>query len=95
MNDNDIKLDRDIKRKSMAEDVANNPIYVEAITAMKGELYRAFTATKFADSSERDEIWRKQQCIDWFERYLRQTMDTGRLAENTLKERLKRKLKLA
>lgn len=95
MNDNDLALDSQIRRKAMAEDVVNNPVYLEAITAMKGELYAAFSKTKWNDSAERDEIWRKQQAIDWFENYLRQVMDTGRLAEHTLASRVKKKLGFA
>lgn len=95
MNDNDLALDSQIRRKAMAEDVANNPVYLEAITAMKGELYAAFAKTGWKDSAERDEIWRKQQAVDWFENYLRQVMDTGRLAEHTLASRVKKKLGFA
>lgn len=95
MTDPDLNLDAQIRRKAMADDVVNNPIYLEAITAMKGELYAAFAKTGWKDSAERDEIWRKQQAINWFENYLRQVMDSGRLAEKTLAEKVKRKLGLA
>lgn len=95
MNDNELKLGEQIHRKAMADDVVNNPVYQEAITAMKGELYAAFAKTGWKDSAERDEIWRKQQAINWFENYLRQVMDTGRLAEHTIASRIKQKLKFA
>lgn len=95
MNDNELKLGEQIHRKTMADDVVNNPVYQEAITAMKGELYAAFAKTGWKDSAERDEIWRKQQAINWFENYLRQVMDTGRLAEHTIASRIKQRLKFA
>lgn len=92
MNDNEIELDSQIRRKAIAEEITNNPVYIEAITAMKGELYASFSKTGWKDSAERDEIWRKQQAIEWFESYLRRVMETGKLAEHTLFERFKRKL---
>lgn len=91
MQENELLLDKQIKRKKMADDVVNNPVYVEAFTAIKAELYQAFAATSWKDTAERDEIWRKQQAVDWLENYMKQIMDTGKLAEHTLASKIKKR----
>lgn len=85
----DLKLGEDAERGIAARDILNNPIYREAFIAIRAQLFGQFEQTKFRQSDERDEAWRKLQAINFIEGYLSRVMQTGKLAEMTLKERVK------
>jgi hypothetical protein len=85
----DPKLQIDASRGVEARAILDNPIYQEAMIAMRGELLALFEQTKFKDHAERDEIWRKLQMAGWFESYLKKVMQTGQLAEKSLMEKVK------
>lgn len=94
MNENDLRLNEDSDRGKRALLVLNNPVYQEAMIAIRAELMQAFEQTKSDDSKVRDEIWRKMQVIGWFENRLRKVMQTGKLADETLMEKAKRFLRV-
>ena len=83
-------LQQEKSRGVRARQVLDNEIYKEAMTALKAELYQGFINTKFRDSDERDEIWRKQQAVEFVESYLQEVMETGKIAEATLAQKLKK-----
>ncbi len=74
----------ELNRAELANQVKENPIYKEAFTMFRAQLMEGFTNTKFKDSAERDEIWRKMQTIQYVQDYLEDVMDTGKLANHTL-----------
>ncbi len=78
------QVKQDLNRATLASQVSSNPIYTEAMIAIRGELFDKFQNTKFKQNDERDEIWRKLQTIDWLESYLKEVMETGELASHTL-----------
>ena len=75
-----------------AEKFLNNQQYVKAKLIVRAELFRQFEATKFKESDERDEIWRKIQSLEWIERSMNKVVRDGKLAEKTLLERIKEKI---
>ena len=83
-------MDIEINRGERAKQVLNNEIYKEAFTALRAELYDGFCKTKFKDSDERDEIWRKQQAVDFIENYLKEVMETGEIARQSLLQKTKK-----
>lgn len=87
--DNDMRLDEDVERGVHAHQVLNNPIYREAMVAIRAQLFSQFEQTKFRDHDERDEAWRKLQAINAIEGHLARVMQTGKLAERTLMDRIK------
>lgn len=91
---NELRLAEDSDRGKKALMVLNNPIYQESLLAIRGELMHAFEQTKSDDSKARDEIWRKLQVIGWFENHLRRVMQTGKLADETLLQKVKRTMRL-
>ena len=91
---NDLRLAEDSDRGKKALMILNNPIYQESLLAIRGELMNAFELTKSDDSKARDEIWRKLQVVGWFENHLRRVMQTGKLADETLMQKVKRTMRL-
>jgi len=83
-------MNNEINRGVRAKQVLDNEIYKEAFTALKASLYEGFCKTKFKDSDERDEIWRKQQAAEFIESFLQEVMETGRIAELSLAQKAKK-----
>lgn len=75
--------DQEIARGREAALVTGNVTYKEAMLKMRAKLMDLFQQTTYDQSSERDEIWRKMQTIDWFEEELNTVMTTGRMREAT------------
>lgn len=88
-----LNLEEDMARAEKARQVVDNVEYKRAIMTMKADLISKFEKTKFKDTDERDEIWRKLQAINWLDKTLEHVMRTGQLAEKTLLQRIKDKLK--
>jgi hypothetical protein len=95
MSDNDLRLDEQIRRAKAAKDLLDHPLFIEAMTAIRGDSYKRFADSGFKDRELRDEIWREQQTIDKLERKLKEVITTGRLAQETLLQKTKKRLKLA
>ena len=87
-----LKANEEVKKGNEALKLVNNPLFIEALTMIKGDLYSKFMDSK--DSSERDEIWRQVKTVDQFENKFRVYVDSGKLALSTL-DRLKLKLNIA
>lgn len=79
--------EEEVARGREAQTVLNNSIYRESLLLLRGQLMDQFQSTKFDQSAERDEIWRRMQTIDWFERQLSSVMQTGQLGEQSLEMR--------
>ena len=78
------KAHNDINRADRARQLMEDPMLVEAMTAIKGDLYKKFCATEFKDKAERDELWRKVQTATKFEGYLKSVMTDGIIGQQTL-----------
>lgn len=75
----------DIIRAERAKQLMADEMLQEALTAIKGEIYSKFQQTKYDETNERDELWRKTQAITAFESYLERVMVSGNIAHETLK----------
>lgn len=75
------KARQDKIKANNAQLLLDNPMYQEAITAIKADCFEKFQRTKFKEKDERDELWRKLQTIDWFEQTLRRYVTTGKMHE--------------
>lgn len=67
-----------------ATDFLNNKQYIASVSAMKKELFAEFTKTKYQQSNERDEIWRKMQSLDWVHNRMERIARDGRQAQSLL-----------
>lgn len=95
MTENEAKLEQQYLRGQQAQELLEHPLMAEALTAIRADLYEKFSRTKTGESDMREELWRKQQTVDWFESYLKNVLTTGRLAHETLLQRAKRALRRA
>lgn len=62
------------------------------LTAIRADLYRQFTKTKYKQTEDRDEIWRKMQALEWVENNINRRIRTGEQAQKTLLQRMKDKI---
>lgn len=80
----------ELNRAEYARQVTTNPVFKEAINILRANMIEDFSKTGFKQSSERDEIWRKLQTVDYIENYLKTIMETGELARLTLVQQAKK-----
>ena len=78
------KANKDLNRAELSRQIMENPIFIEAMIAIKGQLVEKFQTTTFKERDERDEVWRKMQTVSYIESYLQEVMETGELAIETL-----------
>jgi len=90
MTDND---QDEVNRGKQAEEVLNNPVYQEAFLIIRARLMQEFEKTKFGQSDERDEVWRKMQTVGWIEKHLNQVVTSGRISEQSILARATEHLK--
>ena len=79
------KLREQITKGAGATSFLNNSEYQASREIMKQELFTEFTKTKYTQSSERDEIWRKMQSLEWVHQRMERLARDGRQAESLLK----------
>ena len=80
----ELKDRQELARGDQASAVLNNPIYQEAFVMIRARLMEEFQKTKFKQSDERNEIWRKMQTVDWVDKHLCQVVQSGSVARETL-----------
>lgn len=86
------KLKEIIARGKNADEWLNHPEFRHVVTLIKAQLVGEFEKTKFKDSDEREEIWRKLQSINAIQSMMKRTIRDARKAEETLLQRIKNKL---
>lgn len=74
--------EEEVIRGNEAAIVINNPVYKEAIMALRGQMMEEFSKTTYEQSNARDEIWRTMKVLDAIESKLKYVMTTGRIAQN-------------
>ena len=87
----DGKLADNVKKGHDANSVLNNQQFKTAFISIKATLINGFEDTNHDQSSERDEIWRKLQSLNWLEAELSDIIQTGKLAQIDLDNRSKQK----
>ena len=85
----DKDLQNDVLRMQSVNSVLNNTEYQNAFMMIKAHLLSEFECTKFKQHEERDEVWRKIQSLNFIEGQLTEVMQTGKIAELTLADKLK------
>ena len=74
----------DISRAHRASELITNPLYVEAITAMRAAMFEQFNDTKLAGESERHELWQRMQLMKQFQGKFESIVKQGTKAQDTL-----------
>ena len=79
--------DQDINERSrgqLAQQLMESPIYQEAFIAIKAQILADIQKTKFKETDERDECWRKLQTLDRMESFFASVMRDGKVAEQRI-----------
>jgi SOS response regulatory protein OraA/RecX len=71
--------DQERIRANQAQQVLENPMYQEATTALKADLFRKFERTKWYQTKDRTEIWRTLKNLNNLETYLSRVVGTGKM----------------
>lgn len=85
------RLKDQIAQGQDADQWLNHPLYRHVITMIKAELLEAFEKTKFKESDERDEIWRKLQSLNSITSRIERIVRDGHSAERTLLQKIRDK----
>jgi len=78
------KAKNDVSRAERARMIMQDEMLQEALMAIKADIYKKFMSTRFKESEDREELWRKSQVVDKFELYLERVMSDGKIATATL-----------
>ena len=74
----------DISRAERATALLNDPLYLEAITAMNAAMYTEFAETKLVDVDVRHELWQRMQLMKQFQGRFESIVKQGNKAKQTL-----------
>ena len=74
----------DISRAHRADELLANPLYNEAITAMRAAMFEQFNDTKLADEAQRHELWQRMQLMKQFQGKFESIVKQGVKAQGTL-----------
>jgi hypothetical protein len=74
----------DISRAHRASELLSNPLYTEAIVAMKAAMFEQFNDTKLVDADQRHELWQRMQLMKQFQGRFESIVKQGTRAEQTL-----------
>ena len=85
-----MNIEQEIQQGELARQALENPVLKKAFQDYREHLFNLFKTTRFKDSEDRDEIWRKMQCVDVVENDLKQIIETGQLARQTLFQKTKK-----
>ena len=89
----ELKLKEVIATGKGADEWLNHPQFRHVVTLIKAELVSQFESTKFKDTAERDEIWRKLQSLNGIVNRMERLIRDGKTAEKTWLERFKDKIR--
>ena len=74
----------DISRAHRADELLANPLYNEAITAMRAAMFEQFNDTKLGDEVQRHELWQRMQLMKQFQGKFESIVKQGVKAQGTL-----------
>ena len=74
----------EVRRGELGQQVLNNELFKEYMITARGDLLLAMENTKFKESEERDEIWRKLQTLNKLEQHFTRAMQTGIMGSQEL-----------
>lgn len=74
-------MDEHLSRAELARQVLENPVFAEAMDAMKSAFLDRWLSTKDLDTDERERLWKYRKFLDLFEQTLRGYIDRGKPAD--------------
>lgn len=87
------KLRRDISRGQQAKDILEHPLVVEALEELEADFTRRWRNSSIGKHGmeDREEAFRYLQVVGRFKRHFEHLMQTGKLAERSLADILRRR----
>ena len=79
------QLERESAFAAMGKQVLGNAAYNEAMTVRRAQIFEVFCKTNKDQEDVREEAWRTMKNLDAIEEYFRVLLETGKMAEETLK----------
>jgi hypothetical protein len=74
----------DKSRADQARELLSNPLYVEAVCAIRAALYAEFEDSKFSDTESRHELWQRMQLMKAFQGRFESIVKKGEKADQTI-----------
>jgi hypothetical protein len=74
----------DISRANRAQELLNNPLYLEAVTAIEASMFLEFQDSKLKDEDSRHELWQRMQLLKQFKGRFESIVKQGEKAKTTL-----------
>ena len=78
------KAEQDLDRAGQAKALLENPLYVEAITAMRAAMYVEFENSKLDQPDMRHELWQRMQLMKAFQGKFEDIVKKGNKASQTI-----------
>ena len=78
------KARQEVDRAQQAKALLENPLYVEAVTAMRAALYVEFESSKLDQPETRHELWQRMQLMKAFQGKFEDIVKKGNKASQTI-----------
>ena len=78
------KARQELNRSDQAKELLANPLYIEAVTAMRAALYGEFEDSKLDQPEIRHELWQRMQLMKAFQGKFEDIVKRGNKASQTI-----------
>ena len=79
------QYEQEVAFANMGKQVLNNEAFKQALTVRKAQIFEVFCDTSQEQTDVREEAWRTMKNMNALEEYFRILLETGKMAETTLK----------
>jgi len=83
--------EEELQRGENARRILDDPLFIEAIATIRDEINARWQSSPVRDVDGRERLYLSRKLLDKIEGHLQSVMASGRLAQATLAERLRRK----
>jgi hypothetical protein len=80
------QLEREVTLAAMGKQVLDNEAFKHFLTLRKAQIFETFCNTTKDQEDVREEAWRTMVNMNALEQYFKTTLETGRMAEVSLKQ---------
>ena len=74
----------DLSRADQAKELLDNPLYIEAVTAMRAAMYGEFEDSRLDEPEIRHELWQRMQLMKAFQGKFEDIVKKGKKATQTI-----------
>lgn len=81
----DKNVQADITRAHQAQLLLDNPLYIEAVTAMRAAMFIEFESSRLDSPESRHDLWQRMQLMRLFQGKFEEIVKLGKRAQDTIK----------